>query len=271
MSASPFRTRSCAHKSVQRRIDIPNITVESAPLLSSILRMCTKYKIDRPCNDIIRRFRSEWPHKLVDHDAKTAALHEQQSRAAPYIVQNGVQVPNPQYDPNANEEDLIIHPGSVIALLRDCGYNTSEVLTPLFYALSRGTWQFGGAAIGHHIAPLSHADIERLIIGIERIRSQHADFVTQVPLLLAVPAPPHRPECGAGVKAYWQSLAPSMLKATNGSRQPVEDWGSIISQARSRRIISGHGACDGCERQVLAEMEKRRATLWADMAKHFEL
>ena len=69
------------------------------------------------------------------------------------------------------EEDLIVHPASVISLLRSCGYTDASLLFPLFYALSCTTWQFGGAALGHHLAPLSVADMERLVVGIERVRA----------------------------------------------------------------------------------------------------
>ncbi|THH27555.1 hypothetical protein EUX98_g6633, partial [Antrodiella citrinella] len=235
------------------RVDLPNITVESSPLLSSTLRMCTKYKIEH-------------------HDAKMLASRIQQARNAPYIPQNGVNVPNPQYDANAAlQEDLIIHPGSVISLLRECGYDSPVVLAPLFYALSRGTWQFGGCAVGHHIAPLSHADVERLIIGVERLRTYHADFVTQLPSFPALVAA-HKAQCEAGIRKYWATLGPTMLRATSGSRQPIEDWFSVITQARANpNILSSYSVCAECAKLALAEMDRRREALWTNMPAYFEL
>lgn len=233
--------------------------------------MCTKYKIDRTCDDILQRIKQEWPRPLMEHDSKMLSARIQQAQNAPYIAQNGVNVPNPQYDANAAEqEDLIIHPGSVISLLRECGYDSPDLLAPLFYALSRGTWQFGGCAVGHHIAPLSHADVERLIIGVERLRTYHADFVSQLPSFPGMPAG-HK-QCEGGIRKYWATLGPSMLRATTGSRQPIEDWFSITSQLRTNpNILSSYSVCGECAKLTLAEMDRRRETLWANMPTYFEL
>ncbi|KAH8080701.1 hypothetical protein BXZ70DRAFT_1012459 [Cristinia sonorae] len=256
------------------RIDIPNITVESAPLISNVLRMCTKYKIDRPCAEILQHIKNEWPSDLKEHDAKMLARRLKESRHVAYISQNGVQVANPHFDPNAEaEEDLIIHPGSVIALLRECHYDSSELLAPLFYALTRGTWQFGGAAVGHHVAPLSHADIERVIVGVERLRMHHADFASQVPTLaMDHPAAAERVRCEGGVRLYWSNtLAPTLLKATKGVRQPIEDWLSMADQARTTGMLSVRQICPACAKLVVAEMERRREVLWNEMPRYFEL
>lgn len=241
-------------------------------MLSSILRMCTKYQIPRVCKEILQRIQTEWPHTLAEHDARMHTLRVQHTRTAEFIVQNGANVPNPDYDADAaNREDLIIHPGSVIALLRDCDAATAQVLTPLFYALSRGTWQFGGAAVGHHIAPLAYADIERLIIGIERLRTHYADSVTRVPTIVGIP-PQHKGRCDVGAQKYWASLGPALLKATEGIRQPIEDWASIVQQARtSPHVVGQYGVCPECGKLVVAEMEKRREALWKAMPAYFEL
>ncbi|TCD63454.1 hypothetical protein EIP91_005395 [Steccherinum ochraceum] len=249
----------------------PKITVESSPFLSRILRMCTKFQINRPCQEILQLIHAEWSSKLPDHDAKMEALRQQRTKDVPtHIMQNGVSVRNPAYDSNAADEEVVINPASVIALLRECRHNLPVLLTPLFYALSRGTWQFGGPAVGNHIAPLSHADIERFIVGVERIRQQHADFVTQSPPIASIMSA-HSQTCQAALRAYWATLALAMLKATYGSRQPVEDWASVIAQARTQKTPQSYGLCPGCTKAVLDDMETRRRRLWTDMPKHFEL
>ncbi|KAI8996660.1 hypothetical protein BD414DRAFT_372804, partial [Trametes punicea] len=52
------------------RVDVQDLTIETFPTLGNVLRMATKYKISRPCADIISRIRAEWPSTLTQHDAK---------------------------------------------------------------------------------------------------------------------------------------------------------------------------------------------------------
>ncbi|KAI0324294.1 hypothetical protein GY45DRAFT_1263095, partial [Cubamyces sp. BRFM 1775] len=54
------------------RVDVQELTVETFPTLANVLRMAKKYKIDRPCADIVARIRAEWPSTLAQHDAKEA-------------------------------------------------------------------------------------------------------------------------------------------------------------------------------------------------------
>ncbi|EIW53176.1 uncharacterized protein TRAVEDRAFT_133157, partial [Trametes versicolor FP-101664 SS1] len=56
------------------RVDVQRLSVETFPSLSNILRMATKYKVGRPCDDILARIRAEWPANLVQHDAKEREL-----------------------------------------------------------------------------------------------------------------------------------------------------------------------------------------------------
>ncbi|RPD60613.1 hypothetical protein L226DRAFT_461305, partial [Lentinus tigrinus ALCF2SS1-7] len=50
-------------------IDVKDLTVETFPTLATVLRMGTKYNIERPCHEIVARIRKQWPAALVDHDA----------------------------------------------------------------------------------------------------------------------------------------------------------------------------------------------------------
>ncbi|CAL1710249.1 unnamed protein product [Somion occarium] len=252
------------------RIDVPQLTVESWPLVSSLIRMCTKYEIERPRTEILQRISDEWPRVLSLHDAKMDALTRQQTRNPQFIIQNGQAVPNPHYNPGVAHDDIIVNPASVIALLRECQLESQELLVPLFYALSRTTWQFGGPAVGHHIAPLSHADVERFIVGLERLRNEHAALVVQCPNPCVPPA--HDQMCGAGLRLFWPTLHVSFLRSNQGSRQPIEDWRSIIQMVRSDgRLTSTYKLCSGCAELALQTMEKRREGLWNALARYFEV
>ncbi|KAI0708487.1 hypothetical protein C8Q76DRAFT_627189, partial [Earliella scabrosa] len=54
------------------RVDVQELTVETFPALATVLRMATKYNIERPCEDIVARIRAQWPATLSQHDAREA-------------------------------------------------------------------------------------------------------------------------------------------------------------------------------------------------------
>lgn len=235
--------------------------------------MATKYKIDRPRTEILDCIQQEWPFTLEKHDAKTEAFRREQAQLSPFIVQGGKFIVNPQYNPTAAQhEDLLVHPAGVIALLRQGGCTSPEVLTPLFYALSRQTWQFGGPAVGHHIAPLSHGDIERFIVGLERLRNTHAASATRCPTL----GIPHytanqQLTCTMGIQHYWSDLATTLTKMTTGMRQPIEDWKDLITLARLQGSFVAYSICGECSRALVAEMEAIRMYIWSQLPTFFEL
>ena len=246
---------------------MPQLTIETWPLVSNVLRMCTKYKIERPCTDILQRIRNEWPSTLTLHTVKMDAIAREHNRGAQFIMRNGQAVANPDYAPDAVQEDLIVNPANVISLLRECNLGSKELLAPLFYALSRTTWQFGGPAIGHHIASLSQADTERFILGLERLRMEHAALVVQPPALHAA----HANSCGVHLNGSWHLVATSLLRAHGGSKQPIEDWRSIIRSLRADgRLTATYGLCPRCAEQVLEAMEQRREKLWTSLGGWFE-
>lgn len=264
----PYHLFESCSSNPHSRIDVPQLTVESWPLVSSVLRMCTKYNIERPRTEITQRIRDEWPSTLPLHDAKMDTIARQQNRGAQFIVQNGQAVANPNYDPETVQDDLIVNPAVVISLLRECDLGTRELLAPLFYALSRTTWQFGGPAVGYHIASLSHADIERLIIGVERLRTEHAALVTQLPAIHQV----HEHICGARLRVFWNGIAASFLRSHGGARQPIEDWKSMTQTLRADgRLMTTYHLCGECAQTVLTTMDQRRERLWNSLGTYFEV
>ncbi|KAM5546012.1 hypothetical protein V8D89_000138 [Ganoderma adspersum] len=197
--------------------------------------------------------------------------------------------PSPPYGAGAGvgaanaEEDLIVHPASVIGLLRECGYADAQLLFPLFYSLSRTTWQFGGPALGHHLAPLSTADVERFVVGIERVREHHTAFAITVPTLdpsphqpvpggMAFAAAQAQTQCNEGIKQLWQGCGSTLLLPVAGrglARQPLEDLArlaqGIPAQAGRNRV------CPACGRALAAKIEAFRRELWAKLPQFFEL
>lgn len=258
-----------------RRIDIDDLTVETFPILANILRMATKYKIPRPCEDIIARFRVEWPSTLAQHDTKESDFRARMVRiyggaygkgAANMPAAQGAGGPVP---PAVPEEDTIVHPASVIALLRDCNYHDTDLLFPLFYRLSCTTWQFGGSSLGHHLAPLLPADVERLVVGIERLRAAHVACAVEIPTFPQQPTnPPHF--CMAGVAQLWASFTPPLLLGSlRNARRPLEQWRAVMP------MVEAHEAqfhvCNLCARAITAKIEGIRQYLWASLPFFFDL
>lgn len=234
--------------------------------------MTSKYKVGRPCDDILARIRAEWPATLVLHDAKEDELRARLSRI--YGGANkppGYQHPNqgpPPPEPAAQEEDAIVHPASVISLLRECGYHDKDVLFPLFYALSCTTWQFGGPSLGHNLAPLSSADVERLVVGTERLRTAHISFAVVVPEFAISPThPPHF--CTLGVMQLWPSMLQLVLPPARRHSRPIEDWRDIIPVATHGH--TQYHVCALCARSVSSKIEAIRQSLWASLPGYFEL
>ncbi|KAI0761372.1 hypothetical protein BD413DRAFT_495714 [Trametes elegans] len=243
------------------RVDIQELTVETFPTLANVLRMARRYRIDRPCADIIARIRSEWPATLVQHNAK-------QSEASARLFQLYSVAGQPQEE-RKQEEDIIVHPASVIALLRECGYNDPDVLFPLFYALSRATWQFGGPTLGHNLAALAPADVERLVVGIERLRASHAAFAVVVPAFDPSPTnPPHF--CQSGATQLWaMNLQRLLPNAPRRAREPLEEWREVIQQVDAHH--RQYQICALCERSIMSKLESFRQGLWASLPTFFEL
>lgn len=237
---------------LRRRVDIQQLTVETFPTLATILRMATKYKIERPCTDIIAQIRAQWPATLPQHDARQAQL-----RALP---------------PGEGEvhEDLVVHPASVITLLRECGYNEADILFPLFYALSRTTWQFGGPGLGHHLVSLSAADIERFVVGVERLRDRHATLVVTCPAFNMIPTnPPHF--CGPPTQHLWSSVVHTLL-VRNGlirAHEPLEEWRDMIASINA--LYAQYGVCVHCHGAIVSKINAYRQNLWTLLPAFFEL
>jgi hypothetical protein len=103
--------------------------VETFPALAGLLRITTKYQIQRPHAAIIEKLQSHWPSSLEKHDEKQATLRK-------HLLQKQ------QQQGAAVAENLVIHSASVISLLRECNYTSPDLLTPLFYDLSPQVWQF---------------------------------------------------------------------------------------------------------------------------------
>jgi len=227
------------------------------------LRVATKYQIQRPRTAIIERLQIQWPSSLEKHDEKQAALRErllQQQR------QQGGGV----------AENLIVHPASVIGLLRECNYTSPELLTPLFYDLSTRVWQFEAPLAGYHIAPLLPADKERLIVGINKLRSlQIQAFVCPITCLKHPAATEQRLlACQTELLKMWHNVASTWMVRHDDHCHPVEDWAGIvrmISMAATARDAQKDALCANCCNSVVAAMEQSRRAIWNSLTGLFAL
>ncbi|CDO74323.1 hypothetical protein BN946_scf184570.g2 [Trametes cinnabarina] len=242
--------------------------------------MATKYTINRPCTDILARIRAEWRATLAHHDAKEAENRARLARL--YGVADRSQS-EPQHDAEeggrdqgeggggaSHEEDIIVHPASVIGLLRQCGYNDPDLLFSLFYALSRTTWQFGGPALGHHLAPLSSADVERLIVGVERLRNAHYSFAAAVLDCTHAPTnPPHF--CLQAAAEVWSGIRLVLQQAGGRAREPLEEWREVLPLVHGQYVNGQFQMCQFCERSLASRIELFRQSLWAALPGYLAL
>lgn len=255
-------------------------------MVATVLRMATKYKIERPCKDIIASIREQWPASLSRHDARdripTAAMPVHDKAPAPGLAHHNEDVQQPAAGPSRHRnaphppprapsphEDLIVHPASVINLLRSCNQTSRSLLFPLFYALSCTTWQFGGPALGHHLAPLPLADMERLVVGIERLRAKHAALAVCMPPFEPVKTtiPPHF--CLAGAAQLWGYLTNALLGSGSASHDPLEEWKEMTRLVWAQHIR--YGVCGECAKEVVGQIEANRRCLWDLLPRYFEL
>lgn len=249
---------SLKESSPYRRISFPTLTIENFPLLSSLLRMCTKYEIERPRQDIIARIEAEWPPDLAAHDALVDAQRHRYALAHPHA-------PPPAFV----YDDTAAHPASVLALLRACGHTSARTLAPLFYALSQLTPRFaprgspGGApALGFNLAPLGHADVERLVIGLARLRDEHAGLCAY-----ALAPVPHA-LCGAGLALHMPPVQ-RMLRAHAAA--PLEAWRHAAEMLVTIPVDAAGWPCQLCRAAAVAPIQAARVSTWARMAALFEL
>ncbi|KZT64974.1 hypothetical protein DAEQUDRAFT_814595 [Daedalea quercina L-15889] len=265
------------------RIDFPELTVVTFPVLANIFRMATKYRIGRARADILERIKEEWPFDLAKHDekqnAKTQAAlrrkQEQQEQQRQAMAGAPGALGGAQLDAAIllEQEELAVPPAAVITLLRDGGCADKEILAPLFYALSCSTWQLALGALGHRISQLPHADIERFITGLEHVRSAFASLAVASPPLNALQ--PHQgwESCQNGMLRFRQSSMLSLLLVEHAAtaRRPLEALNAVVALVRQPGHLATYGICAACANQVLADLSRRRSDLWNQMPTHFGL
>ncbi|KAL6304719.1 hypothetical protein BKA93DRAFT_749633 [Sparassis latifolia] len=250
------------------RIDFPHLTVETYPALATLLCMTTKYQLARTRTEIIERIRREWPDTLTSHDTKMDERRRLHPHPSPFLVMDGKVELNPLYNPTAAQHEELVHPASVIALLRQTDCATPQVFAPIFYELSRCSWTFGGPAVGHNIAPLSHADIERLIVGIERLRTLHMFYAAKCPLFTVTPG---HEDCLQGLQHCWGDIA-SVFARKTGPREPVEDWKELTKLACSYgQLAVSYQICAHCWKSLPLETDAIRSALWSQLTTSFQL
>ncbi|KAI0034784.1 hypothetical protein K488DRAFT_44718 [Vararia minispora EC-137] len=255
------------------RVDMPKLTVENFPALASAFRVAMKYEVARLRDDVLVILKREWPSKLTEHIGKSNAF---KAKLRPYLTAvSGARVPNPDYDPEASNVP-IVHPSSVIALLREGGVQDVDLLAPLFYDLSRRIWQLGPPFSGHNIKYLPSADVERLLYGSATLRATHARMASTIPSAFIFPsqahAHVHTTRHAHAMAAWWSSaIIPQLLHdiGHNMQGEPVEDWETARTQAaQSLPHIAGDCVC--CK-GTLDYMSTCQTVLWDNIAGYFGL
>lgn len=215
--------------------------------------MTTKYKVVQQRNMILDMFRKEWPHTLQAHDKKGATFS----------------VVHPDYT-----ERLVLHPAKVITLLRQCDYHSSDLLAPLFYHLSTIVSTSTGLPTGTSISSLSLSDIERLIVGRERLHAAQTAGGLFPPHMVGHPGDLVRSaRCQLDLLSYWLHFAQPRL--FEDISRPVERWGELCQRAKVEGINGYVGrraeACDSCKVALQRHMLCVRQRIWGDMADYFGL
>ncbi|EMD36706.1 hypothetical protein CERSUDRAFT_123789 [Gelatoporia subvermispora B] len=251
------------------RVNFPMITTSTFPLLSRLLHASTRYKVETIRADLLACIQNEWPSLLHLHDMKMQAIWTNEF-PKPSAALHGGQA---DHDPNppvlaVQHQDAPVNPALVIRLLRETKAGPDHLLFPLFYAMSLETVQSGPLVRGARIAPLDNSDVERLIAGIEELRSRHSLMAVQCPQVLN---PPHDATCLAGIRKCWCVIAPDLLLAPEMARRPIEAWRNFIAHFSTPACQAGFSFCYTCATMLVEVLEHSRSTLWNDLATFFEL
>lgn len=249
-----------------RRVDFPEITILNFSTIAGMLRLSNKYGLDRLKSDIISRLKKEWPASLSSHLEKNRAFTQKLTPAQP--VQGQVPAPLPVIDV---DQDLIVHPAAVIAVLREVKCTDAVLMTPLFYDLSRRIWQLAGATSGHHLGPLDSSDVERLLIGVARLRTSHMMRASATTLVM-LPSQEHQGTCGLRWGAtYIPALNRVLIREGNLMSEPVEDWEAAKLYVKAIPPLEQQGICAGCKELIVKYVEEQQKLIWASLAASFEL
>jgi len=191
-------------------INVSELTTSTFPALASILRLISKYQIERPRKAIFDLFRREWPSSLETYDAKMASQRVMMLAAGA-----------------TPENFTVIHPATVIALLREYGYLSADLLAPLFYDLSTHMWQFATPISAHHLTGLALSDIQRFIVGVNKLRALHVREA-QCPIGVVT----HN-ACHTALTVGWCGGAHNILHFQgNDMCHPLESWAALISRTK---------------------------------------
>lgn len=234
-----------------------------------MLRLSHKYALDRLKADILSRLKKEWPASLASHLDKNRAFTQKLAPAPPaQPVQGQAPPPAQVFD---IDQDLIVHPAAVIAVLREVKCIDAILLTPLFYDLSRRIWQLAGTTSGHHLGPLGASDVERLLIGVVRLRTSHM-IKASASTLAMLPSPQHQASCGVRwATTYIPALNKILIREANLMSEPVEDWEAAKVFVNQIQPAEQLGVCTGCKVAVVKYMEEQQKLIWNSLAASFEL
>ena len=229
-----------------------SVNAANFPVLSRLLRMSTKYEVERPKAEVIKAIEATWPKDLAAHDSLEVARVARAIAAKPKDFPGGVW---PAYAADTRG----MHPAAVIALLRECGYNSPQILSPIFYALAR---RFDTLSGGSNLARLPRADIERLLAGIHRLYAE----LWKLPSALDAVVNPAHDACVAATLRWSHTCAIPFLAAN--ARSPIE----AVRSLPARASVNPDGApCLECNHSVVGQILALQLQMWEGLTGMFEL
>ncbi|KAI0260009.1 hypothetical protein BC834DRAFT_832496 [Gloeopeniophorella convolvens] len=221
------------------RVDFETITIENWPAVSGLLRTSTKYGLIRVRSDLLRLFAREWPTTLEAYLLKESS-------------------PRP-----VDQEDLIVHPACVIALLRETGIDDQALLATLFYGLSRRVWQFSEPATGAHLTPLAPADLERFVRGVAALRTDYA----RCALRPTTDVGHVHPGCQVELERLWtHGVMHTILNTRDLLGSPIENLEAVKAPFKRSTFF-----CPGCRQNLISHYDTLQKTMWNRMATTFGL
>lgn len=267
------------------RIEIQQVTAQTFHTLAHILRMATRYGIDRAAAEVVSCIRAEWPDGLIAHMTKHGRNGDgtsSQPLAEPQPVQSTI-TSNARASDTASsphrrvDSGTTVHPATVIALLRECGYSDATLLFPLFYALSCTVSRTGIASLGAPLAILSGEDTARLIVGIELLRAGHASRASYPQRPRLAEADAHW--CTPGVAALWTAVVtPRLLNSIpvqpanhNVMADPVRGWWELARALQPPGALASYSICPRCCEKLKDGLKVMVVKLWENLPNVFGL
>ncbi|KAJ6622813.1 hypothetical protein B0H10DRAFT_2012934 [Mycena sp. CBHHK59/15] len=218
------------------------LTDDNFDSLARLLRICTKYCVDRPREAILQRLRLSWPASLESYDTRPWDAYSCLS-------------------PTVDIRRITVHPAKVISLLRSCSYESQDLLAPLFYAVTTCVSE----SVAESAFILSAPDLGRLICGMNKIHC----IMMQVAAGSTFPFDAdeiHECENQNRVLSIYRHILERTVSLY--AAEPIEGWAVMISAFKD---LEREEVCRACYSGLVDFMETTRRDMWDSLADIFDL